>query len=94
MIFRENLLVEFRSKLQKIIINYQNLYINSDVNKEDFLKVSIHPLNVEISRLTAITVNEQVLQEDMVFDKEFMIEVNTISLDAVTDFVENVKDKN
>jgi len=90
---RESLLVGFRSKLQKVIINYQNLYVNSDVDREDFLKVSVHPLNEEIARLTAITVNDQLLEDDMTFDKEFMIEVTTISLDTVTDFVKNIKEK-
>lgn len=90
---RENLLVDFRSKLQKIIISYQNLYVNSDVDREDFLKVSVRPLNEEVARLTASTVNEQVLEEDMIFDKEFTIEVTAIGLGSVTDFLKNVKDK-
>ncbi len=82
----ENLLLEYGLKLKEIINNYQNLYNNTDVEKKEFLRVSVEPLNDEISRLNVKTINEMLIGNDMIIDHELLLSINKLSLQAVLDF--------
>lgn len=82
----ENLLLEYGLKLKEIINNYQNLYNNTDVEKKEFLRVSVEPLNDEISRLNVKTINEMLIGNDMIIDHELLLSINKLSLQAVIDF--------